>query len=170
MICECDGHIVHKLSQWRLTADWLVPRESDCSRTHSKVSSEWMPSYIKAMWPVLEIFKTDGYFPESRCILIIFNLILLFYQYVLVTLMTTIRVSCNKNIIIIQTIVQNCMIEPLHIKIKKFYHMTNINGCVLPWAMSVVPQSRMWNLTETEATSTPLPPSVSVSLWLRDEA
>ena len=27
-ICECDGHTVHKLSEWHLTADWLVPRES----------------------------------------------------------------------------------------------------------------------------------------------
>ena len=39
-ICEFDGHTVHKLSQWRLTADWLVPRKSDCSRTYSKVSSD----------------------------------------------------------------------------------------------------------------------------------
>ena len=29
-ICERDGHTVHKLSQWRLTADWLAPRESGC--------------------------------------------------------------------------------------------------------------------------------------------
>jgi len=35
------------------------------------------------------------------------------------------------------------MIEPLDIKIKKFYHVKNTNGCVVPWAMSVVPQSRM---------------------------
>ena len=33
-ICECDRHKVHKLSQRRLTADWLAPRESDCSRMH----------------------------------------------------------------------------------------------------------------------------------------
>ena len=63
--CECDGHTVHKLSQRRLTADWLAPRESDCSQVHSKVSSDWLPSYIKAMRPVLEIFKVDGYFPDS---------------------------------------------------------------------------------------------------------
>jgi hypothetical protein len=37
--CECDGYTVHKLSQQCLTADWLAPRESDCSRTHSKVSA-----------------------------------------------------------------------------------------------------------------------------------
>ena len=43
-ICEWDGHTVHKLSQRRLTADWLAPRESDCSRTHSKVSSDWLPT------------------------------------------------------------------------------------------------------------------------------
>ena len=24
--CECDSHTVHKLSQQRLTADWLAPR------------------------------------------------------------------------------------------------------------------------------------------------
>ena len=64
-ICECNGHTVHKLSQRRLTADWLAPRESDCSRMHSKVSSDSVPSYIKATRPVLEIFKTAGYFPDS---------------------------------------------------------------------------------------------------------
>ena len=41
-ICECDVHTVHRLSHWRLTADCLAPRESDCSRMHSKVSSEWL--------------------------------------------------------------------------------------------------------------------------------
>ena len=51
--CECDGHTVHKLSQRRLTADWLAPGESDCSRMHSKVSSDWLPSYIKATLLVL---------------------------------------------------------------------------------------------------------------------
>jgi len=29
----------------------------------SKVSSDWLPSYIKPTRPVLEIFKTNGYFP-----------------------------------------------------------------------------------------------------------
>ena len=46
--CECDGHTVYKLSQWRLTADWLAPPESDCSRMDSKFSSDWLLSYIKA--------------------------------------------------------------------------------------------------------------------------
>jgi hypothetical protein len=64
-VCECDSHTVRKLSQRRLTAEWLALRESDCSRMHSKVSSDWLPSYIKAMRPVLEIFKMAGYFPES---------------------------------------------------------------------------------------------------------
>jgi len=58
-------YVVHKLSQRRLTADWLAPRESDCSRMHSKVSSDWLPSYCKATRPVLEIFKMAGYFPDS---------------------------------------------------------------------------------------------------------
>jgi len=49
--CERDGHTAHKLSKRRLTADWLAPGESGCSRTHSKVSSDWLLSYIKAMWP-----------------------------------------------------------------------------------------------------------------------
>jgi len=31
----------------------------------SKVSSDWLPSYIKATRPVLEIFKMAGYFPDS---------------------------------------------------------------------------------------------------------
>ena len=62
--CECDGHTVNKPSQRRLTANWLDPRESDCSRTGSKVSSDWLPSYIKVTRPVLEIFKMAGYFPD----------------------------------------------------------------------------------------------------------
>jgi hypothetical protein len=48
---------VHKLSQRLLTADWLAPRKSDCSLMNIKVSSDWLPSYIKATRPVLEIFK-----------------------------------------------------------------------------------------------------------------
>jgi len=63
--CECDGHTVHKLSQRLLTADWLAPRESDCSRMYSKVSSDWVPSYIKAMRSILEIFKMAGHFPDN---------------------------------------------------------------------------------------------------------
>jgi hypothetical protein len=63
--CGCDGHTEHKLSQPRLTADWLGPRKSDYSRMRSKVSSDWLPSYIKATRPVLEIFKMDGYFSDS---------------------------------------------------------------------------------------------------------
>ena len=62
--CECDDHTVNKLSKRRLTADWLAQRESDCSRMHSKVSSDCLLSYIKATRPVVEIFKMDGYFPD----------------------------------------------------------------------------------------------------------
>jgi hypothetical protein len=65
--CECDGHTVHKLSQRRLTADWLAPQESDCSRMHSKVSSDWLPSYFRVTWLVLEIFRMAGYFPHNPC-------------------------------------------------------------------------------------------------------
>jgi hypothetical protein len=61
---ECDGHTVHKLSQRRLTADWLAPLESDCLRKHSKVFSDQLPSYIKATLPVLEIFEMAGYFTD----------------------------------------------------------------------------------------------------------
>ena len=63
-IYKCDGHTVHKLSQRRLTADWLAPWENGSSRLRSKVSSDWLPSYIKATRPVLEIFQMDGYFPD----------------------------------------------------------------------------------------------------------
>ena len=62
---ECDSHTVHKLSQRRLTADLPAPRNNDFSRMRSKVSSDWLPSYIKAMQPVLEIFKMAGYSPDS---------------------------------------------------------------------------------------------------------
>jgi len=34
---------------------------------HSKVSSDWLPSYIKVTRPVLEIFKMAGYFPDNHC-------------------------------------------------------------------------------------------------------
>jgi hypothetical protein len=64
-IFECDGHKVHKISQRHLTADWLVPRESDCWRMNKKVSSDWLPSYIKVTSTVLEIFKMPQYFPDS---------------------------------------------------------------------------------------------------------
>jgi hypothetical protein len=64
-ICECDGHKVHKLSQRRLTAKWLAPQESDCSQMNSKVSSDWLPSYITASRPVLKIFKMAGCFLDS---------------------------------------------------------------------------------------------------------
>jgi len=64
-ICECDSHTVHKFSQLRLTADWLAPRESNCSRMHSEVSSDLLPSYIKATRPVLEMFEMFDYFPDS---------------------------------------------------------------------------------------------------------
>jgi len=63
--CESDGHEVHKQSQQAFTADWLAPRESDCSQLRSKISSECLPSYIKATLPILEIFNIDGYLPES---------------------------------------------------------------------------------------------------------
>jgi len=46
--CESDGCTVHKLRQRRSTNDWLAPRESDCSRMCRKVSSDWLPSYIKS--------------------------------------------------------------------------------------------------------------------------
>jgi len=32
---------------------------------HSKVSSDWLPSYIKVKRTVFEIFKMAGYFPDS---------------------------------------------------------------------------------------------------------
>ena len=64
-ICEWDGHTMHKLSQRRLTADWLAPQENDCSQVRSKVSSDWLSSYIKVTGPLLEIFKMDRYFAES---------------------------------------------------------------------------------------------------------
>ena len=64
-ICECDSHTVHKLSQRHLTADRLAPWASDCSQVNNKVSSDWLPSYIKATRTVHEIFIMAGYFPDS---------------------------------------------------------------------------------------------------------
>jgi len=63
--CEFDSHTVHKLSQRLPTADWLNSQESDCSRKHSRVSCDWLPSYNKATQTVLEIFKMAGYLPDS---------------------------------------------------------------------------------------------------------
>ena len=75
-ICKCDGHTVHKLSQWSLTADWLAPWESDCLRMRNKVSTDWLPSYITATQPVLEIFKMAGYFLDRLHMYLIFCYIL----------------------------------------------------------------------------------------------
>jgi hypothetical protein len=61
--CPPPVSTLQKLSQWRLTADWLAPRESDCLRIHSKVPSDWLSSY-KATQSALEIFKMAGYFPH----------------------------------------------------------------------------------------------------------
>ena len=55
VICECDGHTIHELSHWHLAANWLLSQESECSWMHSKVSSDWLPSYVKATWWVLDI-------------------------------------------------------------------------------------------------------------------
>ena len=62
--CESDGRTVHKLHQRRPTNDWLAPWESDCSRVGRKVSSDWLPSYIKVTRPVLEILNMAGCFPD----------------------------------------------------------------------------------------------------------
>jgi len=32
---------------------------------HIKVSSGWLPSKIKAMQPVVEVLKMDGFFPDN---------------------------------------------------------------------------------------------------------
>jgi len=58
--CDLCGS-KHRFSQRHLTADWLAPRENDCLQMYSKVSSDWLPSYIKATQPVLETFKTNTF-------------------------------------------------------------------------------------------------------------
>jgi len=58
----CDGLAVHNLSQRRLTAEILAPLGSDYSQMRSKVSSDWLPSYIKVVRRVLELLKMTGYF------------------------------------------------------------------------------------------------------------
>ena len=65
--CESDGRTVHKLRQRCPTNDWLAPRESDCSRMCRKVSSDWLPSYIRVTRPVLELLNMAGYFPDRPC-------------------------------------------------------------------------------------------------------
>jgi hypothetical protein len=60
--CESDSRTVHKLRQWNPTNNWLAPQESDCSRMRRKVSSDWLPSYIKVTRLVLEILNKAGYF------------------------------------------------------------------------------------------------------------
>jgi len=62
--CDSDGCTVHKLRQWRPTNDRLAPRGSDWSRMRRKVSSDWLPSYIKVTRPILEILNMARYFPD----------------------------------------------------------------------------------------------------------
>jgi len=90
-ICECDGHTVHKLSQRRLTAERLAPRENDCSRMHRKVSSDWLPSYIKATRPAIELFKMAGYFPASPRILSLRRLLRNMKSFFLMELLSCFR-------------------------------------------------------------------------------
>jgi hypothetical protein len=47
-------------SHCRLTS----PMEGDCLQMHSKVSSDWLPNYIKATQLVLKILKMAGYFMD----------------------------------------------------------------------------------------------------------
>jgi len=77
-IRQCYGNAVHKLSQQCLTADWLAPQQNDCSWMHSKVSSDWLPSYIMATWLVLEIFKMAGHFLDSPRTLMLLSIM---FQY-----------------------------------------------------------------------------------------
>jgi len=83
-ICECDGHTVHKLSQRRLTAYWLTPQESDCWYMRSKVSADYLTSYIKATRPVHEILKMAGYFPHRPRIIEREDSLLLLYSVILI--------------------------------------------------------------------------------------
>jgi hypothetical protein len=53
----------HTRSVNGISAAWLAPRQSDCSRMDSK--SPLAASYIKAMWPTIEIFKMAEHFPDS---------------------------------------------------------------------------------------------------------
>jgi hypothetical protein len=62
---ESDGHTTHELSPRILSAGSLDSRESDFSRMHSRVSSDWLQSYISATLPVLEIFRIPGCFSDS---------------------------------------------------------------------------------------------------------
>ena len=57
-ICECDGHTVHKLSQRRLTTDWLAPRVTFLGRkirsplTGCKVTSRPRDRFSRySKWP-----------------------------------------------------------------------------------------------------------------------
>ena len=46
-----------------------------------RVSCDWLPNYIKATLPVLEIFKMAGYFPDSPRILTICLFVFLIKWY-----------------------------------------------------------------------------------------
>ena len=65
-------------SQRRLTADWLAPRKSDCSRMRSKVTSDWLPSTSRprdgfsrnSKW--LNTFQTASYIYLLRSVSLVF--------------------------------------------------------------------------------------------------
>jgi len=115
-ICECDGHTAHKLSQRRLTADWLASRESDCSRTHSKVCSDWLSGYIKATRPVLEIFKMAGCFTDSTSIKILRSLV---------------RSTRYFDVIHVTNFVRDCSLRKLYCA-----WQWNVNNCLQLWLYS----------------------------------
>jgi len=55
---------ISSLNGISLPTDW--PHGRVTSHMHSKVSSDWLPSYIKATRPFLKILKMAGYFPDRR--------------------------------------------------------------------------------------------------------
>ena len=63
--CECDSNTINKLAQRCLTATWLAPRESNCARMRSRVSSDQLPVTSRprdqfsrySKW--LDTFRTD---------------------------------------------------------------------------------------------------------------
>lgn len=62
VVCQCV-----QFTQCRVTADWVAPRENDCSRMRSKASVDRLTSYINIMLrPVLEMLRLASCSPDTR--------------------------------------------------------------------------------------------------------
>ena len=69
--CECEGHTVHVLTQWRLPLSMTVQWSCRYSHTRIPVCSPWLPGYIDVAQTILIILTMVGLFLDRPCICLV---------------------------------------------------------------------------------------------------